>query len=196
MEADVEEEAEPLANLLKDFAGDLQRVAVQLFDFTDNLVDHHLIELAIPAVGLARKRAGPGIGLVDREGADRIDRHAADGHRQAFGPQLGAVALQAGLLAHVGAIIVLHAIAAGLPEAAGDLARQALPGAGVLAAAMAGVPGEADALLAGTLDQPIARALREQLPGRIEVEAVVAGNMAQGAIAPAILLLAHLAPVD
>src|SRR5690606_37557108 len=85
VQADVEQEAEPLADLLQDLAGDRELVLRQ----RGRPLGAAVAARRLPVV--AGEGLRPGERLADVERADLADRQAADGDRQALGAQPGAL---------------------------------------------------------------------------------------------------------
>ena len=196
VQADVEQEAQPLADFFQNLAGDLQLIIAQTLGL------RHTVRALSGSICpyqrsvVARQLAGPGIRL-DRSSAPSysLDRQLADRHRQAFGPQRRRRRIGQGCSLMIRRDRTPASLLAGLVEAARDLARQALPRAHVTRRATAGaVPGEADALLAAAVEINMSRALGHLFPGRIEVELIVPRDMRPGSDSPTMSFFLRSSP--
>ena len=152
-DADVVEEGEPLGDLAHDQAGDRP------------LGLGHL-EVVDPLGGRAR-----------RELAVLGDADPADLDREALGPQAGAAAVRARLLGHVALDPLADGLRVGLFVAALEVVDDPLEADLVGAAAAEAVAvGDLVALAAGAVEEDLALRLRQLLPGRVDVDAVLLGD--------------------
>ena len=152
-DADVVEEGEPFGDLADDQA-------------SDRALGVGHLELVDPLGGGAR-----------REVAVLGDAEPADLDREALGAQAGAAAIGAGLLGHVALDPLAVALRVGLFVAALELVEDPLEAhlVGATAAEAIGV-GDVVALAAGAVQEDLALALLQLLPGHVHVDAVLLGD--------------------
>ncbi len=151
VEADIDQELEPLADFLEHAAGDLVLLGVELFG-----------DVGEPFAGLAHRQLG-----------DLRDVLPADLDAQRLGLEPGAVADMAG---HVGEIflqVLARPVALGLLEAALKIGDDAFERLLRRVAAQAVVIDEFDLVLAGAVEDRILRLLRQVLPLCFQREAVM-----------------------
>ena len=157
IEADIDQEFQPRADLLEDAPGDLVLLGVEL----------------------VRQFAEPGRRGLDRQVGDFADVPAADLDAQRFGLEAIAVA---GFARHVGEIagdLLARPVAVGFLVAALEIGDHALERPLGLVGAHAVVIGEADLGLAGAVEDRILRLLRQILPFGVEGEFVMLAERRQ-----------------
>ena len=158
VEADVDQEAEPLADLLEDRAGDL-----------------------VPLRGeRGGRRLDPGQRLADRQAHHLADVVAGDLHRQRLGLQAEAVAGAAGAVVLVALHLLARPGAVGLAVAPLQVRDHALERPRDLVDPAALVVAEADLLALRAVEQHLLRLLRQVAPALRPVEAVVVGQRLDG----------------
>jgi len=172
VQAYVEEEREPVADLLEQFRRDLPANRVEAF--------LHLRE--------------PRHQVPDGRGADLRQSLSADAHSPGLGVQSFAGARRAGHDAHVLLKLQPSRAGRGLLEAGQQLRNDSLPRPAVLPhAAESLLPLEGDVPVAGAVEEPVAMLLRQVLPWRGQIDPEGLPDAFEDVLAP----LAHAAkPAD
>ncbi len=133
VEADIDEKAEPVADLLQDALGDLVALLVELL----------------------RQGREPARRLAHREFGDLADMHAVDLDRQRFRLQPIAVAGGAGRRRHIAGDLLARPFAFGLEIAALEIGDDAFERLLHIVGAQAVVIGKAHRLLAGAVEDDL-----------------------------------------
>ena len=157
VEPDVDQELQPLADLLQDAGGDLVLLLAELL----------------------RQLGEPVVGRADRHVRDLADVQGVDLDRQRLRLEAIAAAGIAGVRILVARQLLAHPVAVGLAEAALDVADHALERLGVGVLAHAVLVDEVDLLIAGAVQDGVLHLLGQLLPRRRHRHLEVLGQRLQ-----------------